>query len=235
MNNREIKADPRIADSLPGAKSDRNIIAYLAIMFIVACIAVSGIFVYRANAADQTYNVLNNLPKNLLDMGDGTYSELAVGRTQYQAFYASAGVSATTYFMLLDLSDTTNYPHTETDDLIITSADIGVVANGTQWEIFLGVVTDITANTVTMKYFCTASADVVTYSVGKQIDVPSSGMNTDNIASADIADTALTTGTTLVGPFGNTNAEVGDIVILVNEASGSATTRFLSAVTYWTK
>jgi hypothetical protein len=137
--------------------------------------------------------------------------------------------------MMLDLSDTTNYPHTETTDLVLTKCVLDLVATGTQWSALMGVVTDITANTLTIKYFKNTTTNVVTSHSQLDVIFPGSGTDTDDIAAADVSTTAVTTGTDLPSAFGTKNPATGDILMLVDEISGTASARWNAGLFYWTK
>lgn len=192
-------------------------------------------FVLDSKAADVTYTVLNNQTKRLADMGDGTFAEVTAGRAQHLAAIGAVGLSATTLYVLVDLDDIVNYPHTETTTIVVTAVDMEIAADGTQWRVIMGAVADITANTVTVTPVKALTAGTVSFDARLSNLFPGQGVSMDDVIAVDVEIAGITTGTDLASPAGTVNAEVGDLMVIVEESSGTATATFGVLTTYWTK
>lgn len=209
---------------------------FMSLALLVAMMTIGNlVFSSRTFAADVTYSVLNSQTKTCADMGDGTCADVTSERTQFFAVMGASGLTADTFYMLVDLSDTANFPHTETSNVVITACDAEIVGTAVQWRVAIGAVTDITANTTTVKFLKALTANPVTHEARQAFTLPASGLDTANLAAADTELTAFTTGTDLAGPAGTANAAVGDIIVWVDELSGTASATFGAGVVYWTK
>jgi len=217
-------------------KSKTKIILAIWAAVLVAIIGVT-IAIHNARAADQTYNVLNNLPKTLADMGDSTYAEVITGRTQYHSYYSAVALTGDTYFVLIDLSDTTNYPHSATNDIVITGWHHSMnLSDAVVWLYCLGVVTAIDGSGATARVFTRPFPDIsATFTVHQSVQVPGGGIEGSNVMAADTSIAAVTTSTDLASPAGTTQAQVGDIIIIADEVSGSGALTFSVGLSYWTK
>jgi len=144
-------------------------------------------------------------------------------------------LSATSY-VLIDLSDTTNWPHKETGAISIHSIRLNVdKAAATTATLRIGVVTFVDASSGTVKWFYTAGNDLnVSNTEASQFSNYSEGFirtkvqRANNAAGATpylMSNETTTSSTlyqndvTLVSPNGITTPGLGDIVMHVSKAS----------------
>jgi hypothetical protein len=208
-----------------------------AVGFIVAVVALFALIAYQAQAADVTYGVVSNATKRLADMGDSSYAEVTTGRTQYHSYLQASGITTDTYYVLVDLSDTTNYPHSATNEVIVTGWHLRTqVSSAEVWVYCVGVVTAIDGSGTTVTVFSRPFPDIsATFTSYEFFTVPGSGIGGNDMIAADTTISAVTTSTDLASPAGTTQAEVGDIFVIADEITGSAGFTFTTGLTYWTK
>ena len=207
--------------------------AFAAAMLIMA----TGLMIGNVDAASITYGSIRGSTQTLADMGDGTHARVITGRTQYAVWHGASGLTVTTRYVLLDLSDTTNYPHTEVTDLILTGshACVSADASSSVWDVALGLVTAIDGSGATLRLFNGQRNNSVVPGDDLTITYPLGGLNTDDLMAADTAVAAITLLTDLDSPAGTVNAAVGDIVVLITEVTGTASATWSAHVDYWTK
>lgn len=199
---------------------------------ILCLIAVIG-----ADAADVTFNSIRGSKGKMADQGDNTHARVVTGRTQYLATLLAKGLTADTGYILVDLSDTTNFPHSGTSNIIVT----GCYASGLQggavaWDFIVGTVTAVNGSGITVTRICPPFLfDSVTQRDTYSVTFPSGGVQDSNAMSVDVDITAFTLSTDLAGPAGTVNAAVGDLLVMANELSGASTFSFHVLATYWTK
>lgn len=205
----------------------------IAIMITAMMVLIA---VISADAADITFSSIRGSTQTLADQGDSTHARVVTGRTQYSSFYNDTAIAASQNYVLVDLSDSTNYPHTGTTDVVITSVNLGLLIGGAAgWSGAIGTVTAIDGSSATVRYLTLTAPSTIGLSTTVQLSYPGGGIIDDNIMGADISVAAMTTGTDLESPGGTVNAAVGDVVVLITELSGSTTCSWNAGITYWTK
>lgn len=210
-------------------------IKILAIALIVVCMVF---IVSMTQAADILYPVYGGGSKRLAEMGDTSDAEVVTGRTQYASTMNGVGVQDDTGYVLVDLSDTTNFPHTGTTNVAITGCyGQASIAASALWDFSVGTVTAIDGTGTTLKKICGTYATFVGTILSDTwgYTFPGSGVIDSSIMAVDIAIAGITTSTDLAGPAGTVNVAVGDIIAFADEQSGSTALTFKILITYWTK
>ena len=153
-----------------------------------------------------------------------------------------AAIAATTPYVLVDLSDTTNFLHTETDGLGVLAVHITAFPSTTgNWSIHVGVITEVDASNGTADWFYGVTFSQILY-VDTTRDFTLGGTNEGGLDCTIVAGAHprwLTndqqaghvnwqTDTGLASPVGTAGGATGkpgagDIVMLVTENSGTST------------
>jgi len=177
--------------------------------------------------------------------GSGSFSakvtsdgELAVTSTERErnvyAAFSAVGVATTTYYALIDLSDTTNFPHDQTGriDLSVISIDIDR-DNTATGQLDIGVITRVDGTDADISYLITTNfskSDVLhidnVYNIApSQVKFGQSGGVLTRAVTSNSEDdqAAVNTGDPLDSPTGvNTvTPAVGDIILRATRAAGS--------------
>ncbi|WP_174804359.1 hypothetical protein [Martelella limonii] len=146
--------------------------------------------------------------------------------------YSGSGISGTTYAMLVDLSDTTNFPHNDTGriDLYSTFLLVDKAANSAG-SVRLGVITRIDGTDADVSLVQGVSfTNTSDRSIERDrifdhpLKLGQSGGELTDVATAFklTGVTAINTGLTLPSPRGNVTPALGDVVIQFAYTSGSA-------------
>lgn len=151
-----------------------------------------------------------------------------------RANYNSATVSADTYVLMVDVSDTVNYPHSETNEIIVDAFSMSIAfgSNTSSATIRLGVITAIDGTDADISYLITEHPSVQSANESVHLSEnvqPSgivfrveggslSGSITNDTATAV---TAVNTGITLASTRGvNVTPAVGDVVAFLDHSTG---------------
>ena len=173
----------------------------------------------------------------------------------YQNFVACLGaeaVAASTAYVLVDLSDTTNYPHTRTTELHLLWLDLAAEkASDGIYDVWVGVITEVDATNGTADWVhvfhleSVVNATDSTDRFAQQLDFTLGGANPEGL-NLNITGGALTrivtnqqqaghvnwqTDTGLASPVGAAAGAtgrpgVGDLVVWVEEVGGTGTIDF---------
>jgi hypothetical protein len=165
----------------------------------------------------------------------------------YSAGFAEEGVTATTYYMLVDL-DGSNYPHTAGSKVSVVSVFGRAFKSsaGARWSVNAGVITRIDGTDADLKLFAAGSMflrDTSTLTADAKatvLDFPfsaeiSGGDLARGVSNFDVLNVAaINTGGTLEDPNGDTpTPAVGDLIIRANLVSGAGTLDFALSVQYF--
>ena len=142
------------------------------------------------------------------------------------------GITSTTYRILVDLSDTTNFPHDQTGRIDITQLKSVVdPASNTVGVVKFGVITRIDGTDADITWGWTipfgknpARILTITNFNPSQMKFQISGGSTTKIISNETSSsvTAVNTGATLGSPNGNITPGLGDVIVGFFHTSGSA-------------
>ena len=164
-------------------------------------------------------------------------SQAVVGpKVPYYAFLEIEDQTASTWYVLVDLDDRTNFPHYQTNSAILKQLSYtGVLSEADHWDMRFGVVCALSDNGADVKWFHTAHR-VRNTQFDASLELPEHGLNlvvdtSDEdlqfVATKEYTlTTAITTTTALESPVTEsgvitTFAEVGDILMYVSEDDGA--------------
>jgi len=166
-------------------------------------------------------------------------------KTPYTACYHETGNIVTdTAYLLVDLSNTTSWPHTATNEVILKSIDVqGTVGGVHRWYLTVGVVVENDATNGTAAWIDSQVAISGTFSP-PQRTFAEGGLNLRATSDALVYGVTNSTNdrtfwqndvgiTATVGTTGT--VAVGDVVILADEISDGATLDFIVCVDYDTE
>ena len=181
-------------------------------------------------------------------------------RPKFTAVLGAEAVAASTAYVLVDLSDTTNYPHTKTGEIHLLGLDVNIETQSDGiYDMWIGVITEVDATNGTADWvhvFHEESTNNPTDSTDRfndQLDFTLGGSNDEGI-NLNITGGAMTrivtnlqqaghvnwqTDTGLASPVGAAAGAtgkpgVGDLVVWVEEVSGTGTIDFMLKVIYET-
>lgn len=170
-----------------------------------------------------------------------------VPKVPYTAcYYETTGVTVDTAYLLVDLSDSTNWPHSATNEVILKAISTqGTVSGAHQWHLTIGVViendaTDGTAVWVDGERLVSLSGIFIppqrTYaSGGMNLRVASSAL-TYAVANGHSELTSWQNDTAISATVGTTGTvAAGDVVILADEITDGSTLGFSICVDYDTE
>jgi len=154
------------------------------------------------------------------------------------------GVAASTMYMLVDLSNTTNFPHVGTTEIHVLGiqASIEQKSDGA-FDVYFGVVTELDATNGSAKFFYAIHSEGVqnpTDSSGGQhieVDFTLGGNNPNGIVCAVVSGATtrfvsnnvlsssvlIQNDTALTNPIGTANPAVGDLVMYLEEVTDGGT------------
>lgn len=201
------------------------------------------IFLPRAESADITYPGNRGSTKLLKDVGDGIHAPARfIGGEaiiEAAAVLSDSAVAVDTYYVLVDLSDTTNYPHENTTGIDLSQSTIVARQTGDAYAFLLGIVNFVDGSGVTVKTVHRIQVPSTVNTVNNTINYPFGGVDLEvsgttvvGLISPDIAIAAVTLLTDLASPAGTVNAEVGDLLLFVDEVSGTSTLDWTALVFY---
>jgi len=165
----------------------------------------------------------------------------------YSATFVKTGVTADTFFMLVDLNGA-SYPHTAGTKLSLVGSFGRAFKSsaGSKWAVNVGVITRIDGTDADITYFSVSSvflrdtSKLSTESQAVVLDFPvsfeiSGGALTRGVSNFhDNPVAAVNTGITLEDPNGDTpTPAVGDIVVRAELVSGAGTLDFGVGVQYF--
>ncbi len=212
---------------------------YIIGAFVVLTIAAGfALKAYDVMAADVKYKVIRGVSKRLRDMGDTSHANVvSEGRKANLSVILDFALSADSYRVLVDLSDTTNYAHLNTSGITVigSTVDMAVSAGTAQWAYLIYVCTVIDGSGSTLRIF----DGILTSAAGQDThhrywEYPGAGMDILDVVGADVAVASITTSTDLDSPAGTTQAGVGDIILFTWEIGGTATMSGYAGVFYYT-
>lgn len=197
-------------------------------------------------SADVTYNSNRGTRRRLVDMGDNTHAPVRfIGgeeKIEAAANHFDTNVAVSTFYILVDLSDTTNYPHVSTNGIVLRQVTASLRQTGNAWRVLVGVVSDVTASNSIMNgvfelnvpsTLNTALASIHYPFGGADLQV--TGTTVAGLLTPDINIPSVTTSTDLDSPAGTTNPEVGDIILWVAEVTDGSTLDWAVGVFYCTE
>jgi hypothetical protein len=165
----------------------------------------------------------------------------------YSATFVKEGVTADAFFMLVDLNGG-SYPHTAgTKASIVTVTGRAFKSSaGARWAVRAGVITRIDGTDADITYLSAASLflrDTSALTVDAKatvLDFPASMEVSGGLLARGVSNfhdnpvTAVNTGITLEDPNGDTpTPAVGDVIVGVEQISGSGTLDFAIGVQYF--
>lgn len=138
----------------------------------------------------------------------------------------AVGLAATTPFILVDLSDTTNWPHSDTDHILIDYLILETDPSTTfQGNLALGFLTAVDGTDGDFNQILEINMDQKADSLVETINFGAFGLHLqlDHWFGPTTAnDTTWNTGASILGPDGNTfPAGTGDLVCLVTRTAGN--------------
>jgi hypothetical protein len=172
-----------------------------------------------------------------------TFSTRVLPKLSLLSTHSATDVAATTRYVLVDLSDTVNFPHNATSPLRIEKLFVQVDKEGSgDYVVRVGFVEEVDATNGSVTFFYTRNLRGVTtilenldFSLdGKRQGISLATSNMASISNEDVNDsTNWRTGVTLACPTGSSVAPgSGDIVLEVEEASGTGTVSFVITAQY---
>jgi len=166
------------------------------------------------------------------------------------------GVTADTGYMLVDLSDSTNFPHTATGRIRLYSLTMSGSLKGTagagKGYLYFGVITEVDATNGSVDWFYVldlqvydnADDDSIRIDIqkhwpgGLDLEVDVSGETSDNLitATVDTGDTVWQTDVNLASPYtSDSPSGQGDLVAFWDETEDGATLNLCILVEYITQ
>jgi len=152
-------------------------------------------------------------------------------------------VTTDTWYVLVDLSDTTNYPHIHTNSIILKSLHYaGDMASATHWDWNVGVVTAIATNTTNIEWV-TGGVRTKAAQFDERWQLPEHGLNllvsggVLPFVGTIVSDTTMiTSGTVLSGSaYITTTLAVGDLILYLDEELGNVEFHFTCDTAYDTE
>ena len=152
-------------------------------------------------------------------------------------------VSTDTWYILVDLSDTTNYPHAATNSIILKSLHYaGDLGTATHWDANVGVVTSIAATTTNIEWLMRIPRNRLAQFDGRWW-LPEHGLNLavtggvlPFVGTIVSPTNAITSGTVLSGSAYITGtAEVGDLILYLDELADNVDFHFSICTAYDTE
>jgi len=168
---------------------------------------------------------------------------------KFTAFINYEAVAASTPYVLVDLSDTTNYPHNHTGRVILHDIHVHAeVASSGVYDIWFGVISEVDASNGTAEWFEVLHLQSLASLLGFNDSInfgPLDCLIEDDApvhfvtAAQQAGNTNWQTDTGLGSPAGAAGGDTGkpgpgDVVMWVEEVSGSGTIDFSVAVHYET-
>lgn len=202
----------------------------MALWLVAASVVGVGIGLYLLLPAEQPIARSVNVPK-----------------VPYTACYHETGAIATDMpYLLIDLSDSTNWPHSATNEVILKSVTVqGTVSGAHQWDLTVGVViendtTDGTAVWIDSQHLLALSGMFTppqrTYANGGLNLRAASSALTYGVANAHSELTSWQSDTAISATVGTTGTvAVGDVVILADEITDGSTLGFSICADYDTE
>lgn len=157
----------------------------------------------------------------------------------FEAFVSVSDLEASKWYILVDISDNTNYPHARTNSINLKQlSHTGVLSNTTHWDVKFGVAGTVLTTGVYIEWIHIGHRvrntqyhwDWALPEHGLNLAVKSDG-TLWNVASAAVTTTALITSSTVLstaGTYSNT-VGVGDLVLFVEEVESGGYFDHLSA------
>lgn len=183
----------------------------------------------------------------LLPAEDPVPRGLHTPKTPYTAcYYETTGVLVDTAYLLVDLSDSTNWPHSATNEVILKSVAMnGTVSGAHQWNLTVGVIvendaTNGTAVWVTNEHLITVTGVFAppqrTFAAGGLNLRASGSALTYGVANGHSELASWQSDTAISATVGTTGTvAVGDLVILADEITDGSTLTFSVCVDYDTE
>ena len=158
-------------------------------------------------------------------------------------FYATLeaqDAAADTRYILVDKSDGTNFPHTADAALKVDSLIVNLDKEGTgNWEVRIGVVQEVDATNGSVKFFHvsqirSAATEPVNYQVVYHSQAKRELVHGHIVSTNDASgSTNWQTDVNLTNPAGTTTGpDAGDIVMEIDEDTGTSTLSFSITVEY---
>ncbi len=213
---------------------------------LVATMLVMGLIGYLiadARAADVVYSGTRGTSKRLKDMGDTTHAPVRFiggeAMLEAAAVHAAINVAADTFYIIVDLSDTTNYPHGNTVGIDLNQVSITARQLNDGYGFMLGVINSIDGSGSTIVPIYQAHIPSTLNTINSTINYPFGGVDLEvfgttvtGLLSADVTIAAVTTSTDLSSPAGTVNASVGDLLLFADEEIAGSTVDWSILVFY---
>jgi hypothetical protein len=170
---------------------------------------------------------------------EGKVSQRVVpGRELMDIVHLSSGdIATTTSFMLIDLSDTTNWPHTATGHIIVSQIVFNINASTTfAGFIEIGFVDNVDATNGDFHVLYTGHEDKSSVPLAQVLDFQFFGVDLEVgefFGPVSANDTAFQTDVNLIGPDGNASypSGNGDMVMKITRTAGNVDVSVLVAYT----
>ncbi len=212
-------------------KKHINKIAMLITGLLVVLAMVS------ADAADVTFTSIKNTTALIRDLDGVDARVISEGPIPSLAVLIDAGITASVNRVIVDLSDTTNYSHTATNEIFMVGYDfdMSLLAAG-NWSYTYYIVTAIDGSGVMAKAFAASFTNLAgAGNQKKYAETPGAGIKLSNVVTADVAIAAITLSTDLASPSGTVNAAVGDVILVITESGGTTSLIGFAGIYYYTQ
>lgn len=161
-------------------------------------------------------------------------------------YYAEA--SEDHWAILVDLDDVTNYPHIQTNRIILKELQLsGALSSAKEWETYIGIATSVATTGVNIEWLhCSTRLAAVQFDY--TVPLPEHGLNLEvvnddllYVLSGEVTTTvAITSETHLPSPYGTAAAvtatvEAGDLVLFLREVVTDATLHMYVDTMYHTE
>lgn len=219
--------------------STESLIVFVAVLLVAAIVVNYS----DLRAADVVYNANRGTTKRLKDMGDTTHAPVrfigGVAMLEAAVVHTAAGIAADTFYIIVDLSDTTNYPHGSTTGIDLNQVAVSARQTGDAFNLLLAVVNDIDGSGITFTPVYQAQLPSTLNTVDTSIQYPFGGVDLEvsgttvaGLFSADVNIPSVTISTDLDSPAGTVNAAVGDLFLFVDETTDGSTLNWAMLVFY---
>jgi len=149
-------------------------------------------------------------------------------KAPYQATLTFSAVDADTPYVLVDLSDTTNFPHSESNYIVLRG--LNVVTDNANFDVYVGVVVENDATDGTAKWLYYASGitsesfRVPEHGIALAVDTANARLRFVRTNSEQADSVNWQNDTNRVSPVGSTTKPgVGDLVLWLDETAGAET------------
>jgi len=160
------------------------------------------------------------------DLKEGTF--VHSNDISFSINFGVDNINAKTGFVLIDLSDATNYPHTNTGEIHVDWVSITIHGDSTSTgDIHVGFISAIDADKATMHSIASLQiSKLESITSIHRLFAPSAircklGAHLAGGTALHTDDTTFQNDTALTGTFGTPNPAVGDLVLLIDRTAGT--------------